>query len=109
MTSQVAAAGSGTLHRRQRPGQHRDQHLPPDGPWSIAYQAPGLPARSLTVFDGYASINIGQGAVTGSINGFVTPPTGTVSAKVGVVAYQGDFGFTGDSMSLNGNASEATR
>ncbi len=63
------------------------------------------PARAnLTVFDGYASINSGESAVTGSINGFVTPPTGTVTAKVGVVAYEGDLGFTGDSMSLDGHA-----
>ena len=70
----------------------------------VAYEAPGLPARNLTVFDGYASINSGDSAVTGSISGFVTPPVGIVNAKVGVVAYEGDRGFTGDSMSLDGDA-----
>ena len=66
----------------------------------VAYQAPGLPLRNLTVFDGYASINSGDNPVTGSISGFVTPPVGAVNAKVGVVAYEGDRGLTGDSMSL---------
>ena len=103
VTSQVAAAGSGTYTAANVQASTGTNTY---AGWAlvVAYQAPGLPARNLTVFDGYASVNIGEGAVTGSISGFVTPPTGTVNAKVGVVAYEGDLGFTGDSMSLDGNA-----
>jgi uncharacterized repeat protein (TIGR01451 family) len=100
VTSQVAAAGNGTYTVANVQASVGTNVY---AGWSlvVAYEAPGLPARNLTVFDGYASINTGQSAVTGSINGFVTPPTGAVNAKVGVVAYEGDLGFTGDSMSLN--------
>ena len=71
--------------------------------WSlvVAYQAPGLPARNLTVFDGYASVDTNSAPTTTSIAGFVTPPTGPVNTQVGVVAYEGDRGFTGDSMELD--------
>ena len=103
VTSQVAAAGSGTYTAANVQASTGTNVY---AGWAlvVAYQAPGLPARNLTVFDGYASVNSGDSAVTGSINGFVTPPTGAVNAKVGVVAYEGDLGFAGDSMSLNGNA-----
>ena len=103
VTSQVAAAGNGTYTAANVQASTGTNVY---AGWAlvVAYEAPGLPARNLTVFDGYASVNSGESAVTGSINGFVTPPTGTVNAKVGVVAYEGDLGFTGDSMSLDGNA-----
>jgi hypothetical protein len=38
------------------------------------------------------------------INGFLTPPVGVVNAKVGVVAHEGNPGFTDDSVSLDGVA-----
>ncbi len=100
VTSQVAAAGNGTYTVANVQASVGTNVY---AGWAlvVAYEAPGLPARNLTVFDGYASVNTGQSAVTGSINGFVTPPTGAVNAEVGVVAYEGDLGFTGDSMSLD--------
>ncbi len=103
VTSQVAAAGSGTYTVANVQASTGTNSY---AGWAlvVADEAPGLPARNLTVFDGYASINSGESAVTGTINGFVTPPVGLVNAKVGVVAYEGDLGFTGDSMSLDGNA-----
>jgi uncharacterized repeat protein (TIGR01451 family) len=103
VTSQVTAAGSGTYTAANVQASTGTNTY---AGWAlvVAYQAPGLPARNLTVFDGYASVNVGDSAITGSINGFVTPPTGAVNAKVGVVAYEGDRGFSGDSMSLDGSA-----
>ncbi len=103
VTSRVVAAGNGTYataNVQATPGNNVYAG------WAmvVAYQAPGLPARNLTVFDGYASINVGDSAVSGSIGGFVTPPVGAVNAKVGVVAFEGDRGFSGDSMSLDGTA-----
>jgi uncharacterized repeat protein (TIGR01451 family) len=54
--------------------------------------------RNLTVFDGY-------GVVAGStvsipINGFTTPPVGTVNAKIGAIVYDGDAGMSGDRASF---------
>ncbi len=72
--------------------------------WSlvVAYSAPGAPARNLTVFDGFALQASSDPALNIPITGFVAPPAGPVNAKVGVVAYEGDLGTTGDSMALNG-------
>jgi uncharacterized repeat protein (TIGR01451 family) len=38
------------------------------------------------------------------VGGFTTPPTGAVRSTVGVVAYEGDRGSSGDRLSLNGQA-----
>ncbi len=75
VTSQVAAAGSGTYTVANVQASVGDNVY---AGWAliVAYQAPGLPLRNLTVFDGYASINSGDPPVSGSINGFVTPPVG---------------------------------
>ena len=72
--------------------------------WSlvVVYRAPGEPARNLTVFDGYAVINIGDPPLNIPISGFAAPPAGPVNAKIGVVGYEGDLGRTGDNIRLNG-------
>ena len=72
--------------------------------WSmiVAFRAPGLPARNLTVFDGYGVIQNGDPALNIPISGFIAPPSGTVNAKISVVAAEGDLGLTGDSMKMNG-------
>ena len=70
--------------------------------WSlvVAYRDPSQPLRNLTVFDGFT--DVGQGnPQTITINGFLTPRTGTVDAQVGLVAYEGDFSATGDTAQLN--------
>jgi uncharacterized repeat protein (TIGR01451 family) len=74
--------------------------------WSlvVAYRAPGDPPRNLTVFDGYAVQANDNPALDINISGFKAPPSGPVNAKVGVVAYEGDLGITGDSMSLGPTA-----
>src|SRR5262249_19602256 len=72
--------------------------------WSlvVAYSAPGDPARNLTVFNGFAVQASTDPALNIPISGFDAPSSGVVNAKVGVVAYEGDLGTTGDSMALNG-------
>ena len=42
--------------------------------------------------------------VSTTIGGFVTPPAGIVNCRLGVVAYEGDFGLNGDSFQLNGTS-----
>jgi uncharacterized repeat protein (TIGR01451 family) len=72
--------------------------------WSmvIVFRAPGMPPRNLIVFDGYQVIRNGDPPLDIPISGFLSPPFGPVNANVGVVAYEGDLGLTGDSMMLNG-------
>jgi hypothetical protein len=100
VTSQVVAAGNGTYAVANVQAEPGTNHY---AGWSlvVAYSAPGLPARNLTVFDGYASVDTNSADTTTSISGFVTPPSGPVNAEVDVVAYEGDRGFTGDNMKCN--------
>ncbi|HEV3236355.1 MAG TPA: hypothetical protein VGZ25_05175 [Gemmataceae bacterium] len=101
VTQQVTAGGTGTytvanVQARTGLGFYAGWAL------VVVYQSPTLPSRNLTVFDGYAFIKDGDPPVSIPINGFLTPPTGPVNAKVGVVAYEGDLGLKGDSLLLNG-------
>jgi uncharacterized repeat protein (TIGR01451 family) len=71
--------------------------------WSliVVYRDVTKPNRNLVVADGYALVS-NTATVTWTVNGFVTPPSGPVSTRVGVVTYEGDIGLTGDSFRLNG-------
>jgi large repetitive protein len=104
VTAQVKAAGNGNYtvaNVQALTGQNSGGYY---AGWSlvVAYQAPGLPARNLAVFDGYAVVQKQDPSVNIAVSGFTAPPAGTVNAKVGVVAAEGDLGITGDSMQLNG-------
>ncbi len=71
----------------------------------IAYQNLSQPLRNLTVFDGLAVVDTNApSSVTTIVSGFLTPATGIVHTEIGTVAYEGDAGYTGDSMQLNGTA-----
>ncbi len=72
--------------------------------WALVVVAriPGAPARNLTVFDGFAVQGASDLSLNIPISGFIAPPAGAVNVKVGVAAYEGDLGITGDSMALNG-------
>ena len=109
VTSLVQAAGSGTYTVANVQAALRDANgnLPYMGSyagWSlvVAYSDPAAPERNLTVFDGYAVQQSNDPNLNIPISGFVAPPKGAVNAEIGVVAYEGDLGTTGDSMALNG-------
>ncbi len=71
--------------------------------WSliVVYSDPIDPLRNITVWDGFGRVEPNtQGEAT--IGGFVTPPTGPLSATVGVVAWEGDLGLTGDHLQVGG-------
>jgi uncharacterized repeat protein (TIGR01451 family) len=71
------------------------------GGWTlvVAYSNPADPWRNLSVFDGLVPVMSGGSTVDIPISGFVTPPApAPVRTTLGVVAYEGDRGFTGDSM-----------
>jgi uncharacterized repeat protein (TIGR01451 family) len=70
--------------------------------WSlvVALSDPAQPLRDLTVFNGFSILDTTQ-PQTVNLSGFLAPQFGTVSASVGVVAYDGDLGATGDQMKLN--------
>jgi uncharacterized repeat protein (TIGR01451 family) len=73
------------------------------GGWSlvVVYGSSTERPRNLTIYDGYLSVS-GTGTATIDINGFITPPNGTVKAKIGAIVYDGDdgVGYTGDKASV---------
>ena len=70
--------------------------------WSlvVVFRDPAAPLRNLTVFDGYGEVSSSSGPQTITISGFKAPPAGTVQARVGMVAYEGDRASTGDRATL---------
>ena len=56
----------------------------------IAFENPSLVPRNLSVFDGHVIIDGGAAAVDIAINGFLTPPSGSVSCELGGVVFDGD-------------------
>lgn len=101
VTSMVNAAGSGdyTVANIQA-GTGRDRY----GGWSlvVVIRNASLPLRNLTLFDGYLIINSSAPtSVTTNVSGFLTPPSGAVTTRIGLVAFEGDNGFNGDQFILN--------
>ncbi|GAB2932089.1 hypothetical protein GCM10027280_19750 [Micromonospora polyrhachis] len=76
------------------------------GGWAIvaAIRDNSQALRNLAIFDGYAELaaTTNDNRVTTTISGFRTPTTGTVTARIGAVASEGDLATTGDSLSFNG-------
>ncbi|GAA2647502.1 hypothetical protein Adu01nite_11040 [Paractinoplanes durhamensis] len=69
---------------------------------AIAYRNPAEDMRSLRIYDGFGKID--SGTLNIPITGFETPHAGTVHAKIGTVAYEGDLGTPGDSLQVDGQA-----
>lgn len=73
------------------------------GGWAlfVVFQNNTLPLRNLSVFDGYIHVNPAN-TVTVPVSGFLTPLSGPIVSRLGVLAFDGDRNLTGDTMSLNG-------
>src|SRR6185312_6768875 len=69
----------------------------------VFYRLDSDPQRNLTIFDGLDLINSQGASVTDTLSGFLVPIAG-FDAKLGVVTYEGDDQWTGDSLSWNGTA-----
>ena len=76
----------------------------------IVYEDPSKPRKYISTFDGFSAvryeedefgnIEIDYGTVDFHYSGFTTPPSGPVEGRIGVVALEGDLGWTGDQMLL---------
>lgn len=97
---QESGAGAYTVANVRSVSEQTDRYAG----WAlvVAYRAPGEPARNLTVFDGYGTVNSGDPAATITISGFKAPTSGPVNATLGFVTYEGDLGLTGDKVLFNG-------
>ena len=108
VTGLISAAGRGTYVVANVKGDLGVNHFVG---WSliVIYGDSAEPVRAMSVFDGLTSVSQGSPA-TIDVSGFRTPPTGPVRTALGVVAYEGDLGITGDQLLLNGSAlSDARR
>jgi uncharacterized repeat protein (TIGR01451 family) len=102
VTARVLAGGNGTYTVANVQSTEGTNEF---AGWSlvVVFADATAPGRNLVVFDGYASVAPGA-TVSFGVSGFVTPPAGAVNTRLGVVAGEGDLGFTGDSFLLNGTA-----
>ena len=99
VTSLVRAAGPGSYTvANVQAGTGGDR----SAGWTlvVAYADADEPLRNLSVSDGFLSVS-GQALVSIPLSGFKTPSSGQVKTEVGVVAYEGDAGKTGDYLTLN--------
>ncbi|MGC3959899.1 MAG: hypothetical protein QM813_18815 [Verrucomicrobiota bacterium] len=74
--------------------------------WNIVvfYHLDSEPVRNMALFDGLERVSTTQGSTTTvNLNGFTVPANG-FSAKLGVIAYEGDNDITGDQLKVNGTA-----
>ncbi|MDR0626477.1 MAG: DUF11 domain-containing protein, partial [Bifidobacteriaceae bacterium] len=65
--------------------------------WSlvVAYSAPGLPLRNLTVYQGFQTVGLNYPSNI-TLTDFLAPKTGPVDVQLSMVAYEGDLAQTGD-------------
>lgn len=75
--------------------------------WSLVvfYYLPSAPVRNLTLFDGLDALD--NGSADAAISGFVVPNAG-FDATLGVVSYEGDTAFNGDSLLFGRDAATLT-
>ncbi|MGQ0463918.1 MAG: Ig-like domain-containing protein [Sporichthyaceae bacterium] len=101
VTSLVSAGGAGTYTVANIQAAQGDDRF---AGWAlvVAYNDPNAPMRNLTVFDGFGVLQSSDKSTSMTVSGFQTPPSGTVRTQVGAVSYEGDFGYTGDQLQLNG-------
>ncbi len=101
VTARVQAGGNGAYWAANVRSTPNTTNVHAGWALVVVYADPNGTLRNLVVLDGYAHVSTGNN-VTTTISGFVTPPAGVVNTRLGVVAYEGDLGFTGDSFRLNG-------
>ena len=102
VTSIVGPAGAGTYWTANvQCDSGANNHY---GGWSlvVAYRDDAQPLRNLVVYDAWQTYDNAP-PMTITITGFVTPPTGPVRSRVGVVFYDGDRRFS-DTLTLTSGA-----
>jgi uncharacterized repeat protein (TIGR01451 family) len=78
----------------------------------VAYELPSAAWRNLTLFDGFAYVQVqgGEQRVVGPLRftGFRTPAGGAVQAHAATWTYEGDRGITGDYLTLGRLSQDCT-
>jgi hypothetical protein len=104
VTSLVRSAGNGTYavaNVQSGTGGNRW------GGWSllVAYRDTSQPVRRLQVYDGFQALQSGGATSTDiAVTDLLTPATGTVRGRLGLLSWEGDRGSTGESATLGARA-----
>ncbi len=83
---------------------HTGSNVGTSGGWQIVFVYEGLdqqgrallPAKHVTIFDGYANVTSSQNNYNINISGFQTPPVGSVHPELVFGALEGDRDLSGD-------------
>ena len=104
VTSLVQAGGAGTYWGANvQAGTGNDRFAG----WSLAvvYKDPAKSIQQVGVYDGLTSLVSGtRPSVSIPLDSFLTPASGTVNAKVGLVAWEGDRDILSETATLNGSS-----
>jgi hypothetical protein len=102
VTALVAAGGSGSYTVANVQADTGADHF---AGWAlfVAYRDDAQPIRRLNVYDGIGSVDTSHSFQT-TIAPFHTPAAGPVTTKVGLLAFEGDAGMTGEASTFNGHA-----
>ncbi|MBO6914535.1 MAG: hypothetical protein JJ860_03185, partial [Psychroserpens sp.] len=72
------------------------------GGWQIVfvYESPKLPAKNISLFDGYANVTASTNNFDITFGGFQTVPTGNVNTKIVIGSLEGDRDLSGDQLQI---------
>lgn len=105
VTSQVQAGGVGDYYIGNIQSDRGSAFTGPNAGWNliVIYKAAGESFKRINVWDGWKFFGFGA-FENFTITGLLTPNGGTVEAKAGIWAMDGELNQTGDSNTLNGTA-----
>lgn len=96
VTDLVKAAGNGTYTVSGVPATITGLNSAVGWTLGIIYEDPNLPLQNMTLFSGIEGVRSAAPPADFPVSGFITPPTGNVSARLLVAAMEGDLGLSGD-------------
>jgi Bacterial Ig-like domain len=100
VTSLVAAGGAGDYWVANVHGAPGETNKHAGWGLVVAYRDPASPRQNIAIFDGFQDVKAGD-SHSATLTGLTTPASGTVDATLGLLAYEGDLGITGDVLAVD--------
>ncbi len=105
ITDIVAAAGNGTFTMADLVAITGGSNQWAGWGIVVAYKNDLMQEKNITVYDGVGNVSNAGSSVTVNVTGFYTPPSGAVNFELGMIAYDGDRDYIGDSLLFKGAGS----